>query len=405
MISPGLLTAIEAVASARKTFKKKQLTRKLYLNYVHTYHDLLVTNLAFFHGKLRPFYYGGDALNPEHAESVSTLIELHEYGVMTDDGQGNACEPDYRETSYVSGVIPKHLLTALLRVLDGHSTQMYYTVMETLYPTTLVTNFTPDVFCNTNARGEVGYSITQGMVAGSSEWVSYSMVYRDRLQWPAMLRSATTLPTVFDLLSDTCTVRVYGKHFCSPFRADAFLLDVVKAAGFAQQVQDPFKRGSLAGGGSPVLLEPGDLLRFKGALGLHTVYHYGVYIGDGLVTHMWARLSQPKASAKVETVTMEDFMKLASKRKEAVEVERPPARLSPREVVRQSEMLRGQGGYHVLVNNCEHVARYCSTGQKTSEQLNAVFGRRRGSTVPTVPRAQGYLHTPTRHANTLTPAP
>lgn len=407
MLAPGLLAAIEAAAAAQKTFKRKQLTRKVYAKHVHTYTDLVVTNMSFFHGKLRPFYYGGDALNPEHADSVRTLLKLHEYGVITDDGQANACDSDYREKSYISGVVPLHLAVALLQQLKKHQEQVYYTVMETTNPATLVTNFTPDVFRDVNAEGRVGYAITQGIPAGGTGWVTHSMVYENRLGWPAMLSSATMLPSVFYILSATATVRIYARDFCLPLRADAWLLEVVKAAGFVPLVPDPFGAApvSLTGGEATLALEPGDLLRFKGALGLQSVYHYGVYIGNGRVTHMWARLSEPKANAKVETVTVEAFIALAATRQEQVEVERPPGRLPARDVVRRSEALHGKGGYHVLLNNCEQIARYCATGVRTSEQLRVVFGRRRGSTVPAVPPAQGYLQSPTRRASTRTPAP
>lgn len=124
------------------------------------------------------------------------------------------------------------------------------------------------------------------------------------------------------------------------------------------------------------LLETGDLLRFQGALGFQSLYHYGVAVDNGRVLHMWATLDQPKSEASVTIVPISEFLALARERGYPVEVVRLTDKLSPVQVQQRCMEVEGKKGYHVLYNNCEHVARYCATGQPMSTQLDAVFKKR-----------------------------
>jgi hypothetical protein len=138
-------------------------------------------------------------------------------------------------------------------------------------------------------------------------------------------------------------------------------------------------------------LEVGDLLKFKGALGLESLYHYGVYVGDNQVVHMWASMRRPKADAVFQLTTLSNFSALASKRGVPLEVERVQDKLPAAEIQRRCMSIVGQGDYHVFYNNCEHLARYCVTGDRRSHQVDAVFKKQTGS-APSRPRSHTTRH-------------
>lgn len=123
-------------------------------------------------------------------------------------------------------------------------------------------------------------------------------------------------------------------------------------------------------------LETGDLLRFRGALGFHSLYHYGVAVDNEHVLHMWATFDQPKSDATVTVVPLSEFAMLAFSRGYPVEVIRLQDKSSPLHVRTRCKEMEGKKGYHVFYNNCEHVARYCATGNPASSQLDAVFRKR-----------------------------
>ena len=123
-------------------------------------------------------------------------------------------------------------------------------------------------------------------------------------------------------------------------------------------------------------LKTGDLLRFQGALGFPSLYHYGVAVDNGRVLHMWALMDQPKSEASVTIVPTSEFFALARERGYPVEVVRLQDQVPPAQVHQRCMEVDGKKGYHVLYNNCEHVARYCATGEATSTQLDAVFKTR-----------------------------
>lgn len=125
-------------------------------------------------------------------------------------------------------------------------------------------------------------------------------------------------------------------------------------------------------------LETGDLLKFAGALGMPSLYHYGVYLGSPFygVVHMWASLNRPKADAKVELISVHDFYSLASRRGVSVIVEKPAIKLPEPQIHLNALQVIGNGGYHALHNNCEHIAFYCATGNRMSKQVDAVFPKR-----------------------------
>jgi HRAS-like suppressor 3 len=119
----------------------------------------------------------------------------------------------------------------------------------------------------------------------------------------------------------------------------------------------------------------GDLLKFSGALGYPSLYHYGVYLGDGAVAHLYARGGKDKMSAEVQVVSLPQFVQLAYAHNVPVLTERvaPQHRLPDGAVVQRALSRVGSKNYHVLFNNCEHFARWCVTGEARSEQVEHLF--------------------------------
>lgn len=100
--------------------------------------------------------------------------------------------------------------------------------------------------------------------------------------------------------------------------------------------------------------------------------HHGIDIGDGTVVH--ARPDDPRrwfAGGCVDRTTYEDFAAGAAVR---VIVD-PPARYSPDEVAARALGLVGRDGYCPVVENCEHFATWCATGDRRSRQVELLAGR------------------------------
>lgn len=232
--------------------KTTQWSRRVYQEMVRTYKDLLLTNLAFFYGLLRTFYYDAEELNEEHAESTQTLRELHTHGVYTVDGQGNACDPTYRERSYILAAFPKVMVTALLEQVSALGDKVKYVVKPTQGGSVVATNFTPadlnDPYFprhRPNPQMMFGFVLTQSKYPWSQDvWINDTMVFADRLgnSLPAYEDAKRQgLKRVAQLLEEqTLTIELVITDFCSPLVADEVLLECVKNAGFQPLLVDPF---------------------------------------------------------------------------------------------------------------------------------------------------------------------
>jgi hypothetical protein len=246
-----LLHVLKATPPHEKT---EHWSRRIYKEMVRTYQDLLVTNLAFLHGVLQTFYYGGEALNEEHQASTGTLRELHTYGVFTVDGQGNACEPNYRERSYVMAAVPKAMATPLLQQVVALGSKVKYVFAPTEGGSVLATNFTPSDFQEPyfpryarKPKMMFGFPLTQSKYPWSEDtWINDTLVFQDRIGTGlSAFQDAKDmgLDKVATILRDaTVTVQLVISDFCSPLVADHVLLDCVKKAGFERVLTDPFEK-------------------------------------------------------------------------------------------------------------------------------------------------------------------
>ena len=92
-------------------------------------------------------------------------------------------------------------------------------------------------------------------------------------------------------------------------------------------------------------------------------WHHGIDCGDGTVIHYTGELLHHR-NASVRRTTMAEFAK--GGKIEAVAHETHHA---PEAVIERAESRRGEAGYHLLANNCEHFAEWCMTGSAESSQV------------------------------------
>jgi hypothetical protein len=95
--------------------------------------------------------------------------------------------------------------------------------------------------------------------------------------------------------------------------------------------------------------------------------HIGVYVGDGQVVH-FASLSSDKGA---ENTVIETPMAVFLRENRTYFVVLFHSNYCHRsaEVVRRARSKLGSVGYHLWLNNCEHFAYWCKTGEHVSRQL------------------------------------
>jgi hypothetical protein len=89
--------------------------------------------------------------------------------------------------------------------------------------------------------------------------------------------------------------------------------------------------------------------------------HHGIDCGDGTVIHY---AGEPRTVRRVERSSLAHFAGGAE-----VLVRAHRRGLPPAEVVAKAESRLGSVGYHLVWNNCEHFATWCSTGSRGSKQV------------------------------------
>jgi hypothetical protein len=122
----------------------------------------------------------------------------------------------------------------------------------------------------------------------------------------------------------------------------------------------------------------GDRLRVERRLAGSTVVymHHGIDIGDGTVVH--ARpddFRSPLAGGRVERTSLAEFAGGGT----VLVTTEPPAVYPPDEVVARALEHVGREGYCPVVDNCEHFATWCATGERASRQVDIVLSRISGA--------------------------
>src|SRR5579862_5736755 len=137
-------------------------------------------------------------------------------------------------------------------------------------------------------------------------------------------------------------------------------------------------------GGDPremPILRLGDHLRAGYPRGVH---HDGIYLGNGEVIHLTGSPDGGKAGARVRIDTLAVF---AVGRPVTV---RPYAgNHDPDAIIARAMSRLGDGGYHLLFNNCQHIARWCATGDHLSEEVESVAATSGTIATPTLTASVG----------------
>lgn len=105
-------------------------------------------------------------------------------------------------------------------------------------------------------------------------------------------------------------------------------------------------------------------------IGLNTYQHYGVYIGNGKVIH-FAPIEGQEISFEngiIHETTLEKFLNGRSLKID-VNIEN---KFSEWEIIQRARSRLGEKDYDLLMNNCEHFARWCVTGEHVSYQVNDI---------------------------------
>lgn len=109
--------------------------------------------------------------------------------------------------------------------------------------------------------------------------------------------------------------------------------------------------------------------------GLNAFQHYGIYIGNEKVIHFAPaegqeldifNLQESFDNAVIHETTLENFLK---GRALQIDMNIKPE-FSEQEIVQRAKSRLGEKNYNLLLNNCEHLARWCVTGEHVSYQIN-----------------------------------
>jgi len=138
----------------------------------------------------------------------------------------------------------------------------------------------------------------------------------------------------------------------------------------------------------------GNRLRVERRLaGSNVAYmHHGIDVGDGTVVH--ARpddFRRPLAGGRVERTSLAEFAGGSA----VLVTTEPVATHPPAEIVARALAHVGREGYCPVIDNCEHFATWCATGERSSRQVEIVLGRISGAAarVAAAVSARGLLST------------
>jgi|JI10StandDraft_1071094.scaffolds.fasta_scaffold44801_4 hypothetical protein len=109
-------------------------------------------------------------------------------------------------------------------------------------------------------------------------------------------------------------------------------------------------------------LRPGDHIKVDRG----PYHHHGIYIGDNQVIHFTGASKRPE-DALIRLDSIDNFARGGQ-----VQVVEYAQCLPATEVLLRAHDKRGDDGYKLFANNCEHLARWCKTGHHESQQARNV---------------------------------
>ena len=100
--------------------------------------------------------------------------------------------------------------------------------------------------------------------------------------------------------------------------------------------------------------------------------HHGIDIGDGTVVHARPdHAGSLLAGGRVVRTSLAEF----SSGGDVWKTHEPPPACPPETIVARSLQHVGRDGYHPVIDNCEHFATWCATGERSSRQVDIVLSR------------------------------
>lgn len=113
---------------------------------------------------------------------------------------------------------------------------------------------------------------------------------------------------------------------------------------------------------------PGDIVRIS----IGTVYHYGIFVSEDEVIQFGLPPMPGSAvdfqSIKVLSTDIDTFACGKIVEKAVYSQSEKHSKFPPDEVISRARGRIGQGGYHLIHNNCEHFVNECVFGVKVSWQ-------------------------------------
>ncbi len=114
----------------------------------------------------------------------------------------------------------------------------------------------------------------------------------------------------------------------------------------------------------------GDIVRVK----VRFYNHYGIFVDDNTIVQFGLpnNVEQPAESVKVLTSDIRTFLNGGELETAVLSPSEKAARRSPKDTVTLALSRIGEGGYHILHNNCEHFVNDCVFGKKASSFVDSV---------------------------------
>ena len=107
-----------------------------------------------------------------------------------------------------------------------------------------------------------------------------------------------------------------------------------------------------------------------------SIHHYGVYVSDDEVIQFGLapilRPGQKDSDVTVLSTDLVAFLNGGACETAVFTHEETATHPTPEKAVSTARSRMGEGGYHILYNNCEHFANECVTGKHYSQQVDGV---------------------------------
>lgn len=114
----------------------------------------------------------------------------------------------------------------------------------------------------------------------------------------------------------------------------------------------------------------GDIIRVK----MKFYHHYGIFVDEHTVVQFGLpnNVEQPADSVKILTSDIHTFLCGGELEVASLSASERLSRRSPEATVTLALSRIGEGGYHILHNNCEHFVNDCVFGKKTSSFVDGL---------------------------------